>query len=87
MESIDGDSGHPARQRRDGEEIHRDEGGEVVGEEGPPRLGRWTRPLRQQSRHGALGDLNPTRGTRHADYFRSVAVQFKTTVIGAVASS
>ena len=29
-----------------------DEGGEVVGEEGPPRLGRWTRQLRQQSRHG-----------------------------------
>ncbi len=50
---------HAARQRRDGEEIHRDEGGEVVGEEGPPRLGRWMRQLRQQSRHGALGDLNP----------------------------
>jgi hypothetical protein len=50
---------HAARQRRDGEEIHRDEGGEVVGEEGPPRLGRWTRELCQQSRHGALGDLNP----------------------------
>jgi hypothetical protein len=30
----------------------------VVGEEGPPRLGRGTRQLRQQSRHGALGDLN-----------------------------
>ena len=30
----------------------------MVGEEGPPRLGRWTRELRQQSRDGALGDLN-----------------------------
>jgi hypothetical protein len=50
---------HAAGQRRDGEEIHRDEGGEVVGEEGPRRLGRWTRPLHQQSRPGALGDLNP----------------------------
>ena len=50
---------HAAGQRRDGEEIHRHEGGEVVREEGPPRLGRRTRPLRQQSRHGALGDRNP----------------------------
>ena len=38
---------HAARQRRDGEEIHRDDGGEMVGEEGPPRLGRWTRQLCQ----------------------------------------
>ena len=49
---------HAARQRRDGEEIHRDEGREMVGEEGPPRLGRWTRELRQQSRYRALGDFN-----------------------------
>ena len=50
---------HAARQRRDGKEIHRHEGGEVVAEEGPPRLGWWPRQLRQQSRHGALGDRNP----------------------------
>jgi hypothetical protein len=50
---------HAAGQRRDGEEIHRDEGREVVGEEGAPRLGWWTRELREQSRYRALGDFNP----------------------------
>ena len=49
---------HAARQGRDGEEIRRNEGGEVVGEEGPPWLRRRTRQPRQQSRHRTRGDLN-----------------------------
>src|ERR1700681_3876105 len=29
-----------------------------LARKGPPRLGRWSGQPRQQSRHGALGDLN-----------------------------
>ena len=43
----DKDEQQPARQRRDGEEIHGREGRGVVREERPPRLGRRSRHTRQ----------------------------------------
>ncbi len=47
---------------RDREEVHRDEGCDVIGQERSPRLGGRTTPSPEQSRHGPLRDLDPQFG-------------------------
>lgn len=44
---------HPTRERRNGEEIHRRGGGDVIRQEGSPRLRRMWAPS-PQTRHGAF---------------------------------
>src|SRR5262249_24115318 len=50
------DEEHAARDGRDREEVHRDQRGHVVGEEGAPGLARWVVSPTEESRNGALGD-------------------------------
>jgi len=54
----DEDEEHPQAGAGDGEEVDGNQVPDVVGEEGSPGLGRWSAPLREQPRDGALGNMN-----------------------------
>jgi hypothetical protein len=53
------DEQHSARQRRDGEEIHRDGRREMIRQERPPRLRRPPRKPSEQTRYGAYRNIQP----------------------------